>query len=112
MDRIKYNRLQLILVEYDIDQIELAKELKVNRNSVSRWCRNLVQPSLYQLRDIAEFFGIDVRQLIEPTTWANRKGPAPVDIYKATRRETKEKLAAANKQKAKKKAAKKVKRKY
>lgn len=110
MDRIKYNRLQLILVEYDIDQIELAKELKVNRNSVSRWCRNLVQPSLYQLRDIAEFFGIDVRQLIEPTAWANRKGPAPVELYKEKRSKTKEELAAANKKSAKKKASKKAKR--
>lgn len=108
MDRIKYNRLQLILVEYEIDQIELAGELKVNRNSVSRWCRNLVQPSLYQLREIAEFFGIDIRQLIEPTTWAQRKGPAPVEIYKEKRKKAKEELAAANKKLGKRKFAKKT----
>lgn len=113
MNEIKYNRIQVTLFEFDIDQLELAKILKVNKNSVSRWCRNLVQPSLYQLRDIAEFFGIDVRQLIEPTTWTDRKGPAPVENYKETRKETKEKLAAANKKKlVKKRAAKKVRRKY
>ena len=106
MAEIKYNRLQVILFEFDIDQIELAKELKVNRNSVSRWCRNSVQPSLYQLRDIAEFFRIDIRQLIEPTNWANQSGPAPVDLYKEKRKKEKESRArltrASNKRISKK----------
>ncbi|SFQ30893.1 helix-turn-helix transcriptional regulator [Parafilimonas terrae] len=94
---IKYNRLQHILIEFGMDQIELAEELNVNRNSVSRWCRNLVQPSLYQLRVIAEFFGINIKDLIEPTTWSDRKGPAPVEIYKAKRKKEREALAKKKK---------------
>lgn len=98
MDEIKYNRIQIILVEFDIDQLELAQILKVNRNSVSRWCRNVVQPSLYQLREIAAFFRIDIRLLIEPTTWAHLTGPAPVDLYKEEkRRRAKERSAIKKK---------------
>jgi transcriptional regulator with XRE-family HTH domain len=97
MDEIRYNRLQLILVEFDIDQIELALKLGVNRNSVSRWCRNEVQPSLYQLRDIAKFFRIDIRNLIEPTTWPSETGAAPVEVYKSERRKAKEERLVKNK---------------
>ena len=107
MNEIKHNRIQVVLVEFDIDQLELAQILKVNKNSVSRWCRNLVQPSLYQLREIAKFFRIDIRQLIEPTHWADETGPSPIELYKIKRQKAKEKDLSERK-----KAAGKTKKKY
>lgn len=98
MNEIKYNRIQIILVEFDIDQLELAEILQVNKNSVSRWCRNLVQPSLYQLREIAKFFRIDIRRLIEPTNWADETGLSPVEEYKIGKaKERKKDLTKKNK---------------
>lgn len=103
MDKIKYNRIQVILVEFEIRQIELAQILKVNRNSVSRWCRNLVQPSLEQFWEIAAFFRIDIRLLIEPTSWDHLPGPAPVELYKEERRRReKEKKALVKKKTSRK----------
>lgn len=107
MADVKYNRIQVLLVENDISQLELSEQLNVNRNSVSRWCRNIVQPSLYQLREIAEFFRVDIRLLIEPTDWSSAKTPAPVELYKAERKKKRENKSASVKRKQVKKYTKK-----
>ncbi len=102
MGEVKYNRIQIVLYEFTITQLEFAAALGVDKNTVTRWCKNHNQPSLVQLREIAEFFRIDIRQLIEPTEWADQVGPTPFEIYR-------EKKNASLK--AKKAVRKKVKRK-
>ena len=42
----------------------LANEIGRNENTVSRWCSNKVQPSLDQLREIADILDVDIRILI------------------------------------------------
>lgn len=58
------NRLKVILVEKGKTSRWLAEQLGKNENTVSRWCRNEVQPSLAQLNDIATLLDVDVRSLL------------------------------------------------
>jgi transcriptional regulator with XRE-family HTH domain len=108
MEPIRYNRIKVVLVEFNISQLELAKILSVDKNTVTRWCKNHNQPALIQLYEIAKFFRIDVRNLIESTNWEKEKGPSPVEQYKAEKNKTKnesQKPALKSKNGAKKNAA-------
>lgn len=58
------NRLKVILVEKGKTSRWLAEQLGKNENTVSRWYRNEVQPSLAQLNDIATLLDVDVRSLL------------------------------------------------
>ncbi|MCW3119897.1 MAG: hypothetical protein JWM28_3979 [Chitinophagaceae bacterium] len=107
MGDVKYNRIKIILVEFNLSQLEFAAILKVDKNTVTRWCKNHNQPSLIQLREIAEFFRIDVRQLVEPTEWSGQRGPSGFDLFKEQRRKQKEMLAFKKKADAKKAKRKK-----
>jgi putative transcriptional regulator len=106
MEERRYNRVKIILIEFNISQLELAGILKVDKNTVTRWCKNHNQPSLNQLYEIAQFFRIDIRLLIEPTTWSHEIGSSPVEVFKAERRKAKEE-ALAKKRKDMKKASSK-----
>jgi len=63
---VQYNRIKIVLAEKDVSQKELVDYLGVSANTVSRWCRNLAQPSLHVLNNIAEFLHVDVRELLVP----------------------------------------------
>ncbi|EHQ25088.1 helix-turn-helix domain-containing protein [Mucilaginibacter paludis] len=75
----RINRISIFLDEVGLDQLELAKLLKVTNDTVSRWCRNATQPSLKSLSKIAELGHIDIRALLEPTEWDDN--PSPIEIY-------------------------------
>lgn len=80
MKRQELIELAYFLDEIGLDQIELAEMLKVSKDSVSRWCRNVTQPSLKNLRKIAELGHVDVRSLLEPTIYTEN-GPSPIEEY-------------------------------
>jgi putative transcriptional regulator len=61
------NRIKVVLVERGITQRELAKAVKRTYSAVSRICTNDSQPTLYLLRDIAAYLGVDIRELLMPT---------------------------------------------
>ena len=63
---VQYNRIKIVLAEKDVSQKELVDYLGVSANTVSRWCKNLAQPSLQVLNNIAEFLHVDVRELLVP----------------------------------------------
>jgi len=71
MARKPLNRLKVVLVEQDKTNKWLAKKLKKNETTISRWCTNEVQPSLETLVAISDLFQIDVRELINPTNVSN-----------------------------------------
>jgi transcriptional regulator with XRE-family HTH domain len=77
----RINRISIFLDEVGLDQLELAKLLKVAKDTVSRWCRNVAQPTLKNLRKIAELGQVDVRSLLEPTEWSDNDAPSPIEIY-------------------------------
>ena len=58
------NRIKVVLAEQDRTNKWLAERLDKNRTTVSRWCRNEMQPSLETLLEIAEALDVDVRDLL------------------------------------------------
>jgi putative transcriptional regulator len=66
-----YNRIKAVLAEKGITNNWLADELRMNRTTVSKWCRNEMQPRVETLFQIADVLKIDVRELLVST--ANKK---------------------------------------
>ncbi len=66
-DKIKINRLKVILAEKDISQRALAEMVGMVPNSITRICNNESQPTLKLLREIALVLDVDIRELLIPT---------------------------------------------
>jgi transcriptional regulator with XRE-family HTH domain len=82
MNKPRYNRISIVLDELGIDQKDLARLVGVTKDTVSRWCRNENNPRLPDLNKIARVLRIDIRRLIEPTSWENETSPSALDILK------------------------------
>tara|TARA_B110000967_G_scaffold104484_1_gene107152 strand:- start:288 stop:500 length:213 start_codon:yes stop_codon:yes gene_type:complete len=67
MDRDVFNRVKAVLAEQGKTNNWLADELEMNRTSVSKWCRNEMQPRIETLFHIAKALNIDVRELLVST---------------------------------------------
>ena len=61
------NRLKIVLVEQGKSGRWLAGQLNKSEHTISRWCQNKTQPSVAQLKEIAQILNVDVRTLINPT---------------------------------------------
>jgi transcriptional regulator with XRE-family HTH domain len=96
MSELRYNRISIVLDEFRIDQKDLAKLIKVTKDTVSRWCRNENQPRIPELYRIARVFRIDVCRLLEPTNWQHESGPTAVEILKAEKEKAKQKGKTKN----------------
>jgi transcriptional regulator with XRE-family HTH domain len=81
MEEPRLNRISIVLDEFGLDQIELAQILQVNKDTVSRWCRNANQPKLSDLYRVAQIFRIDIRRLVEPTEWKDSTGKSVIEKY-------------------------------
>ncbi len=62
-----YNRIKAVLAEKDRTNNWLAEKLSMNRTTVSKWCRNEMQPRIETLFQIAETLEVDVRELLVST---------------------------------------------
>ena len=82
MNKPRCNRISIVLDELGIDQKDLARLVGVTKDTVSRWCRNENNPRLPDLHKIARVLRIDIRRLIEPTSWENETSPSLLDILK------------------------------
>ena len=67
MDEKIFNRIKIVLAERRKTNIWLAEHLKVNVNTVSKWCTNKMQPSIETLYTIAVALDVDVRELLVGT---------------------------------------------
>jgi transcriptional regulator with XRE-family HTH domain len=63
----KINRIKIALVEHDKTGKWLADMLNRDVATVSRWCSNAAQPSLDNLRKIADVLNMDIKDLLEST---------------------------------------------
>lgn len=61
------NRLKLVLVEKDKTGKWLAEQLGKSTCTISKWCKNTVQPDLNTLDRIAKLLDVDVKYLLNDT---------------------------------------------
>lgn len=56
--------LKYLRTEKGYTQTELAKQLKISIKSVSHWETAYSEPSISQLIEIADFFGVSIDELV------------------------------------------------
>ena len=61
---MKLNRIKLVLVEKEISQTQLAKELGKSFSTINAYCSNRKQPSSDLLNKIAEYLSVNIKDLI------------------------------------------------
>jgi putative transcriptional regulator len=61
---VKYNRIREVLRQRKISNKWLAEKLEKDQITVSRWCRNVQQPSLPTLFQIAELLAVQPKDLL------------------------------------------------
>ena len=66
-EKLKINRLKVVLAEKEISHKDLAGKVKKTPNTITRICNNESQPTLKLLRQIALDLDIDIRELLVPT---------------------------------------------
>ncbi len=66
-EKIKINRLKVILAEKEMTHKQLAEKVKKTPNTITRICNNESQPTLKLLREIAIALNVDIRELLVPT---------------------------------------------
>lgn len=67
MEKAVYNRVKAVLAEKSKTNNWLAGKLQMNRTTVSKWCRNEMQPRVETLFQIADVLDVDVRELLVST---------------------------------------------
>lgn len=61
------NRLKAVLAEQDKTEKWLAEQLGKSTCTVSKWCKNSVQPDLQTLERIAQLLNINKGDLLTPS---------------------------------------------
>ena len=61
---MKLNRIKTVLVEKDVSQTDLAKEIGKSFSTVNAYCCNSQQPSLELLYHIAKFLSVNIKDLL------------------------------------------------
>jgi putative transcriptional regulator len=67
MQEIPINRLKAVLAEKQKTGKWLANQLNKSETTISRWCRNDMQPSMETLLEIAKLLDIDIKELLNST---------------------------------------------
>ena len=58
------NRIKVVLVEKDKTGKWLAEQLGKSTCTVSKWCKNSIQPDIKTLNEIANLLDVDVKDLL------------------------------------------------
>ena len=69
----KINRIREVLEEKGLKNKDLIIHFKIKKETVSRWINNKQQPTLNTLNDLAEFLQVDIRELLYPSDWMDKK---------------------------------------
>ena len=64
---VNLNRIKVVLVEKDKTGKWLSEQLGKSTCTVSKWCKNTVQPYLNPLDKIAKLLDVDVTYLLNTT---------------------------------------------
>lgn len=66
-EKVKINRLKVVLAELEISHKELAERVGKTPNTITRICNNESQPTLKFLREIALELDVDIKDLLIST---------------------------------------------
>ena len=69
---VNLNRLKIVLIEKDKTGKWLSEQLGKSTCTVSKWCKNTVQPDLITLDKIAKLLDVDVKDLLNSTEKTNQ----------------------------------------
>ena len=58
------NRLKIVLIEQNKTGKWLAEKLGKSPCTVSKWCKNSVQPNLQTLDDISKLLNVNIKELL------------------------------------------------
>lgn len=61
---LNFNRIKVVLVEKNKTGKWLAEQLGKSTCTVSKWCKNSIQPDIKTLNDIANLLDVDVKDLL------------------------------------------------
>jgi transcriptional regulator with XRE-family HTH domain len=67
MEKPTYNRIKAVLAEKGKTNNWLSEEIGLNTNTISKWCRNDMQPRIENLFQVAKVLDVDVRELLVST---------------------------------------------
>jgi len=67
MDKEVDNCIKAVLAEQGKTNNWLADQLDMNRTTVSKWCRNKMQPRVETLFQLSKVLDMDVRELLVST---------------------------------------------
>ena len=59
-----FNRIKIALVEKDKTGKWLAEQLGKSTCTVSKWCKNSIQPDIKTLNEIANLMDVDIKDLL------------------------------------------------
>jgi putative transcriptional regulator len=59
-----FNRIKAVIAEQGKTNLWLAEKIGVHSSTVSKWCRNDMQPTVESLFQIADALGVNVRSLL------------------------------------------------
>lgn len=67
VEKIKINRIKVVLAEMDMSHKDLAELVRKAPNTITRICNNESQPTLKLLREIALVLDVDIKDLLIST---------------------------------------------
>jgi len=70
---MKINRLKEVFKENGITSKKISIYLDVEKETVSRWVTNKIQPPISELYRISEYLRIDIKECFYPSDWSNSK---------------------------------------
>ena len=59
----KNNKIAELRQSMGLSQLKLAKELETSQANLSRWEKGLIEPSITECWNIAEYFGVSIDYL-------------------------------------------------
>ncbi len=77
--RINYNSIKAVLAKEGMKNKDLAEDLNVKPQRVSKWVTNTSQPSVQWLYKIAGSLKVDVRTLLTPNDLKDNRPHLPVE---------------------------------